>query len=1385
MHTTPSDSKSVDCELIGDSSRPFHILLYNVQGLNPEKVNLLQKLICPFELVALTETHVPHATFGFPGGWSVFAAPRILQSASGERHGGVALLLRGAALTRLVRRLGEADRVPPETVAVELEGSLFQIESNVIVIVSYVTRPGKIYNAYISKYGKSILSMLSDFIIYWRLQGFEVLICGDFNAYTQDSVGWTGTRGECVYGDSKFENRDEEFRRLSDCKQTIDGNGRELLQLCIDGELRILNGLRSSQRALKLDYSVTRISEQGKSSEQQAGSRFSLVRKRVKELLKTVTQTIGLDSLSQRWLAPSSAERHEGSVLDYFAASSGLLQDCGTLVVLARDEALSDHCPVRYSCDKTAFPSVELENEKMHREEFQWPKISAGSEKDRKEKTSTASLQSRSGKSGATNLPSTASGSGRSSGLVPSRPYGWRFRGRSSNFEADADAATIEISKNPKKKDILPVLNSRGATEAYRLIHSIARESWALAGVESSLTTGARQGPREGRTDQEQDGSEPSVNCWFDEELRIALEAYRKLHRIKKPNPETRKIIRAARSRFKKLMKEKKRQWNLRNTAFFNDISDVNHTNVWNTIRAFLGKCKGECRVSAEEQRRQYAEIGQPRHHPDFDQGALLRARAWLAAFLEQRRGIAENVEQVFSEEEIAGAFRNLKVSAAGIDGLNKSYAVPIANQMLTEVTALFSYIYCTGICVKDWSLSIVVSIKKKGISLTDMDNFRGVHVLQFFRQWYAKALQPKLDTLCEHLVAEEQQGFREGGRIYASFLALYAIIEGCRIRKERLYIAFVDVRKAFPSVSRELLFQKLSQKGAPDSLVRALWALYDNAQGTVRGAQGFGVPFDIEVGTREGGVESPLLFILFVCDLIGNFDAIDFDGEEVMLAGSPIRALQLADDLAIFAKNPQDLDKLILAWEEYCDRNHIETQIKKTEILPVTWESDEELIIKNGALWERCAPRRLNEDLLFSYKGVGLRTVETFKYLGVLFGWKRSAEEAWADREGTALKALGALMGTLYLAPHLPITRLTVVAFAIVGGTYRYGSELWGPYIPASGSRVSTRVSRWITGFGNTKLERCRGWTVLRELDTEAQASSLRAVQDACERGGLLGRAVQQLHENWTAAGRSAGSTWMGRLVKNTRKVWPEFRVSCHPLAIEGTPALCSSRPIAKVFIDDTWIRLWKERQGALLQSPPTDKQQDFVLHAILRNLNQNTQDKISDPIFPFVPDVEANAFQSLLRFLAGMEDFARVHSQHCRIDKKFCTYTVLRDFSERRYCLFCWHYKHWEHLDSEWHSLFACPYIEKVRRKFRLALESSGLGVTLPSDWDLRFNAEGRAPNVHDLAEFVAQCRMHKSLVIELARFVADLLHRRERLYRFCTARGNSYFPKPWETV
>ena len=83
-------------------------------------------------------------------------------------------------------------------------------------------------------------------------------------------------------------------------------------------------------------------------------------------------------------------------------------------------------------------------------------------------------------------------------------------------------------------------------------------------------------------------------------------------------------------------------------------------------------------------------------------------------------------------------------------------------------------------------------------------------------------------------------------------------------------------------------------------------------------------------------------------------------------------------------AKTSEDLEKLLLAWEAFCDRHRMETQIAKS--LVVTEESERQLISRDGLLWERCAPRRFLEEFMFSYKGSALRIVENFKYLGVLF---------------------------------------------------------------------------------------------------------------------------------------------------------------------------------------------------------------------------------------------------------------------------------------------------------------------------------------------------------------------------------------------------------------
>ena len=174
------------------------------------------------------------------------------------------------------------------------------------------------------------------------------------------------------------------------------------------------------------------------------------------------------------------------------------------------------------------------------------------------------------------------------------------------------------------------------------------------------------------------------------------------------------------------------------------------------------------------------------------------------------------------------------------------------------------------------------------------MDNMRGVHVLSMFWQWYCHVLIPRFETVARRVLPDEQQDFRREGRIYASYLSLYSLLENARLLKERLYVCFIDTQKAFPSLRRDFLLQQLARAGADDDFLRALHVLYSDTRACVRSEEGYGEMFQIFLGTREGGVESPILFSLFVFDLVQKLSTVELDSSPLLLSGSEIRLCRL-----------------------------------------------------------------------------------------------------------------------------------------------------------------------------------------------------------------------------------------------------------------------------------------------------------------------------------------------------------------------------------------------------------------------------------------------------------------------------------------------------------
>ena len=78
------------------------------------------------------------------------------------------------------------------------------------------------------------------------------------------------------------------------------------------------------------------------------------------------------------------------------------------------------------------------------------------------------------------------------------------------------------------------------------------------------------------------------------------------------------------------------------------------------------------------------------------------------------------------------------------------------------------------------------------------------------------------------------------------------------------LYIVFIDFRKAFDTVDRELLWKILRTFGCPEHLVDMVKLFHDGAGGRVAVGGKESERFNITHGTKQGCVLAPTLCSLF-----------------------------------------------------------------------------------------------------------------------------------------------------------------------------------------------------------------------------------------------------------------------------------------------------------------------------------------------------------------------------------------------------------------------------------------------------------------------------------------------------------------------------------------
>ena len=234
--------------------------------------------------------------------------------------------------------------------------------------------------------------------------------------------------------------------------------------------------------------------------------------------------------------------------------------------------------------------------------------------------------------------------------------------------------------------------------------------------------------------------------------------------------------------------------------------------------------------------------------------------------------------------------------------GVLKLDALSVAAAELAPCLAsIFNACQRVGALPRSWALCGITPIHKGG-DLTDPGNYRGIAVGSLLAKLYASMLNDRLMEWTERhgLRARGQAGFRKDHRTTDQVFVLRTLIERTRADKKPLYVCYVDFKKAYDTIPRDLLWEKLQRIGVHGDFLRAVQALYAEVPMGVQFADGMSATFDSLLGVKQGCPLSPTLFGIFIDDFQTELEAGSAGFALPTLSGVQTPALFYADDLAL-----------------------------------------------------------------------------------------------------------------------------------------------------------------------------------------------------------------------------------------------------------------------------------------------------------------------------------------------------------------------------------------------------------------------------------------------------------------------------------------------------
>ena len=155
------------------------------------------------------------------------------------------------------------------------------------------------------------------------------------------------------------------------------------------------------------------------------------------------------------------------------------------------------------------------------------------------------------------------------------------------------------------------------------------------------------------------------------------------------------------------------------------------------------------------------------------------------------------------SHNEVVEAISHLKQNkAGGPDTLIPEIFIYSA-EIITPFLGDFNQVFSSGQFPDAWTEAIIQPLHKKG-NTQDPNNHRGISLLNVCSKLYSYIFNKILVTWIKEngSTGEEQAGFRQDYSTTDHIFTLFAVIQKYLLHKKKLYVAFIDFKKAFDLIS-------------------------------------------------------------------------------------------------------------------------------------------------------------------------------------------------------------------------------------------------------------------------------------------------------------------------------------------------------------------------------------------------------------------------------------------------------------------------------------------------------------------------------------------------------------------------------------------------------